>query len=436
MPAAREKQRHEQDADARRRREVRAGDTTEGRRSSGIGDGATGSMPMTRPPVRGDTDWRDVDDDRDDGYDDVETSYDDDDYEVLRPESSRGRRVLVVLATIAAVLLVLAFIAASYVRGKLDPGGSPGDAVRVAIPTGSTNGAIADILEDEGVIEDSQFFQYYLRYKGAEGFQAGQYEFRANSAAWDVLAVLEAQPLPPESLSFRVPEGLTIAEYAANIADDIPGFSEGTIRELLATSAVQRSAVIPEVTNYEGLLFPDTYQVEEGMTALDALNRMAQQFDAVMLELGVVERAAALGRTPYEIVIIASLIEEEYGIVEEMGRMSRVIYNRLEQGTPLGIDATSRYEAVLAGRSRDDVDFESDSPYNTRINAGLPPTPIAAPGRLALEAALAPEPGPWLYYVRDPDTSRTPEGGHFFTDDFGEFNEVKEQCAEAGLGCG
>ena len=105
-------------------------------------------------------------------------------------------------------------------------------------------------------------------------------------------------------------------------------------------------------------------------------------------------------------------------------------------GEPLGIDATSRYEAVLAGRDRDDIDLESESPYNTRRNAGLPPTPIALPGRQALEAALNPEAGPWIYYVRDPDTSRTPEGGHFFTDSGSEFEDVKAECEAAGLGCG
>jgi UPF0755 protein len=119
-----------------------------------------------------------------------------------------------------------------------------------------------------------------------------------------------------------------------------------------------------------------------------------------------------------------------------MNKIARVIYNRLDIGEPLGIDATSRYEAELAGRDRDDIDFESDSPYNTRRNAGLPPTAIAAPGRAALEAALNPAEGPWIFYVRDPDETRTPPGGHFFTDSSREFNEVKAQCEAAGLGCG
>ena len=108
-----------------------------------------------------------------------------------------------------------------------------------------------------------------------------------------------------------------------------------------------------------------------------------------------------------------------------------MIYNRLSQGIPLGIDATSRYEAELAGRDREDIDFESDSPYNTRRIAGLPPTPIASPGRASIEAALNPADGPWIYYVLE-----DAEGNHFFTDSNSEFLAAKERCREAGLGCG
>jgi UPF0755 protein len=90
----------------------------------------------------------------------------------------------------------------------------------------------------------------------------------------------------------------------------------------------------------------------------------------------------------------------------------------------------------LAGRDREDLDFDSESPYNTRRQVGLPPTPIAQPSRLALEAALAPADVDYIFYVRDPDESRTPPGGHFFTDSAREFENVKAECAAAGLGCG
>ena len=100
-------------------------------------------------------------------------------------------------------------------------------------------------------------------------------------------------------------------------------------------------------------------------------------------------------------------------------------------GDPLGIDATSRYEAILEGRDRDALDFDSTSPYNTRKIAGLPPTPIAAPGRGAIEAALAPADGPWLFYVL-----QDAEGHHFFTESADEFARAKAECRDKGLGCG
>jgi UPF0755 protein len=378
---------------------------------------------------------RPFDQDERDALEEVDRRYDGD-YEVLGPESSRGRRVGIVLLSLLVLAALVLAGAALYVRGRLDPGGAPGEEVRVAVPTGSTNSDIARLLEDEDVIADAWWFENYLRFKGADGFQAGDYVFQENSAAWDVLSVLNGAPLPPETIAFTVPEGLTIREYPGEIVNDIASFDPARVQELLDTRAVPFPATVPDAPSYEGLLFPDTYQVGEGMDEAAVLSLMAAQFDRVATDIDLAGRAAALGLTPYEVVIVASLIQEEYGIVEEMPMMARVIYNRLEIGEPLGIDATSRYEAELAGRDRTDIDFESESPYNTRRNAGLPPTPIAAPGRLALEAALAPADGPWIFYVRDPDASRTPPGGHFFTDSASEFEQVKDECEEAGLGCG
>jgi UPF0755 protein len=374
-------------------------------------------------------------DELDDDHDRYVDEYGDE-YEVVRPESSRGRRVALVLLALFVVAALLVAGAALYVRGRLDPGGAPGEEVRLSVPTGSTNGDIAQLLADEDVIPDAWAFEQYLRYKGAEGFQAGDYVFRENSAAWDALAVLRRNPLPPESIAFTVPEGLTVAEYPAQIVDDMTTFDAARLQELISTGAVARPIAVPEATSLEGLLFPDTYQVGAGMDEAAVLNLMTAQFDRIAAEVDLAGGAARLGYSPYEVVVVASLIQEEYGIPEEMGKIARVIYNRLDIGEPLGIDATSRYEAELAGRDRNDVDFESDSPYNTRRNPGLPPTPIAAPGRAAIEAALNPEDGPWIFYVRDPDTSRTPPGGHFFTESSREFSQVKEECEAAGLGCG
>jgi UPF0755 protein len=150
-----------------------------------------------------------------------------------------------------------------------------------------------------------------------------------------------------------------------------------------------------------------------------------------MKELDVASAPERFNLTPYEILIVASLIEEETKVDAERPKVAQVIYNRIRQGIPLGIDATSRYEAEIEGRDRESIDFESDSPYNTRRAAGLPPTPIASPGRASIEAALNPEDGPWLYYVLQDEA-----GNHLFTESYDEFLRAKEDCAAAGLGCG
>jgi len=150
-----------------------------------------------------------------------------------------------------------------------------------------------------------------------------------------------------------------------------------------------------------------------------------------MEELGVASAQERFNLTPYEVLVVASLIEEETKVDAERPQVAQVIYNRLREGIPLGIDATSRYEAEIQGRDRGSIDFESDSPYNTRRIAGLPPTPIASPGRASIAAALEPADGPWLYYVLLDE-----EGNHLFTDDYNEFLRAKDACEAAGLGCG
>ena len=420
---------------------------------------------MTRPPIRGDDEYQprhaapgpageEWDDDLDDDVQDDDLPYEDgayeadwaerDDweedpgaeYEELRPEGSRARRVLLLLAAVGMVIVLVIGAAAFYVKGKLDPGGDVGEAILFTVESGMSANSVASKLEDEGVIADAQVFRLYLRYTGSDGFQAGSYDLFENMAAWDVVDVLSGPPRPPDQVVFQVPPGLTLAEIPQAITDDIPTFDAAVIAALLTEGTIRPATLPAEATSLEGFVFPDRYDILLGEGPEAAVGRMVQQFDAVAAEIDLVNRAAALGYTPYEIVTIASLIEEEYGITEEMNKIARVIYNRLEIDEPLGIDATSRYEAVLAGRDRDDIDFESTSPYNTRRQVGLPPTPIAQPSRAALEAALAPADGPWIFYVRDPDASRTPPGGHFFTDSAREFENVKAECEEAGLGCG
>jgi UPF0755 protein len=233
--------------------------------------------------------------------------------------------------------------------------------------------------------------------------------------------------------SFTMPEGLTVPETLDRLADPEEGLGldRAVMQQLLDSGQIRWQGQLADQPSNEGILFPETYRVMADANEQAVLETMVAQLDTVMTELDVASAQERFNLTPYEVLIVASLIEEETKVDAERPMVARVIYNRLSQGIPLGIDATSRYEAELAGRDREEIDFESDSPYNTRRVAGLPPTPIASPGRASIEAALNPADGPWIYYVLE-----DAEGNHFFTESDSEFIAAKNRCREAGLGCG
>jgi UPF0755 protein len=359
----------------------------------------------------------------------------DDEWVEVGTEPSGRRKLGLVLLGLVVGAIVLGGAAFVWFQRQVDPPGSAGEVVTVEIPEGTSTQAIGDVLEREGIIASSFVWKnWYVRFRDIGPFEAGQYQLATNSAMDDVVDALGAGPAPPPFSTVTVPEGLTVPEILARLADDERGLPEVTVDELeaaVATGEVRSKYAPAGQSSLEGLLFPETYRVEARSSELSVLQQMTAQLDQVLDELNVASAQARFNLTPYEILVVASLIEEETRVDAERPKVARVIYNRLRNGIPLGIDATSRYEAELAGRDREDVDFESDSPYNTRRIAGLPPTPIASPGRASIEAALNPVDGPWIYYVLADD-----EGNHFFTDSAQEFERAKAECREEGLGCG
>jgi UPF0755 protein len=359
---------------------------------------------------------------------------DDDEYVELPRERRWARRLGLVLLALLVVLLLVAGVAGVYLARQINPPGPPGEVVAVEVPVGSSTTDIGKLLAGENVITSATIWRYYVRQKGAGPFQAGRYEFRRHSSMGDAIGVLEAGAALPEFTRVTVPEGYTVPEILARLADPDKGvsrFSEERLAELLRHGQVPSAYRPADQPSYEGLLFPETYRIEAGEDEAAVLTKMTAQLESVMQAAGVDTAQARLGLTPYEVVIVASLIEEEAKVPEDAPKIARVIYNRLKQGIPLGVDATSRYEAVLAGRDRSKVDFTSTSHYNTRRIAGLPPTPIASPGRASIEAALNPADGPWIYYVL-----QDKQGHHFFTESAKEFQRAKAECKRNGLGCG
>lgn len=395
----------------------------------------TASGPGDASPAPDEEAWVEDEDWVADEWDDSDEHWEDDDedYVELRRQSSRGRRVLMVLGGVALVLVLAVGATGMWVSRQIAPSGGPGEVVEIEVPQGATSDDIGKLLADEGIITSDFIWGWYLRINGGGPFQAGRYELARNSAMGDVVEILSAGPKAPEERTFTVPEGLTVPEVVARLADPERGLGldAAVLQQILDSGQVRSAYQPPDQSSNEGILFPETYRVGPDADELSVLQQMVGQLDATMAELAVESAQERFNLTPYEILVVASLIEEETRVDAERPQVARVIYNRLRDGIPLGIDATSRYEAEIAGRSRDQIDFESDSPYNTRKVAGLPPTPIASPGRASIAAALEPADGDWIYYVlQDSD------GNHLFTASYSEFLEGKRRCAAAGLGCG
>ena len=368
-----------------------------------------------------------------------------------RPSMGPLPRWGIVLVVVLFSLLVGYRLFMDWVSDQITPLGLPGADVEFVIVEGWTTNDVVAALGDVGVIDNPAMFRQWLRCPKAirwlidcdpgmdYSFQAGDYVLREHLSFPVAVSVLDLGPLPEEVIRVTVPEGLTIEQMVARLLRDMPLFEVDELRAALISDRLVWEHYPTDLPFrlLEGLLFPDTYQLDEAAVGdeLGLLLRMHRQFLKVVDELDLVERAASLGLTPYEAVVVASLIEEEALLDVDRPRISRVIHNRLAAGWRLGIDASTRYAVgKTAGEPLDEVDLDTVSLWNTRVIVGLPPTPIAAPGRSSLEAAVAPVSGAWMYYVR------TDEGGvmgaHTFAVSAAEFDVARRVCVQKDLGCG
>jgi peptidoglycan lytic transglycosylase G len=407
----------------------------------GVGPPAGGprTSPYPTAPHGGDTSTADAY--ADDGYDE---DYYEDEYDEYEDEGGEGlsrrrgcRAVLITFVVLLVAAGVGAWFAWSWAQREIDPSGEPGETVLVEIPEGASTSDVGHELADAGVISNAMVWDWYIRFRDPGEFQAGAYRMQRNSSFTEAIDALDEGALPPNAILITVPEGLTLTETLARLADPADGVKGFTNQRLQAAlrDPASRSSVLPaDQRSLEGTLFPESYEVEEGDTEVVVIQRMVAQLDSTLAELDIQGKAQALGLSPYQVLTVASLIEEEAGTSEDRPRVARVIYNRLAEKMPLQIDATSCYvKNEPGGCSLTEADLASDSPYNTRNRQGLPPTPIASPGRASIEAALNPADGDWLYYVLDAEAN---DGSHFFTADYDEFVEARQRCAVAGLGCG
>lgn len=306
---------------------------------------------------------------------------------------------------------------------QTSPPGAPGSEVTIEIPAGMDRAELVDLLADNGIITSAWAFNLYSKVNTPPEVKAGRYEFAAPSSFGDVYEVLRRPPVK-ETFKVTFPEGFTVRQVTERVEAQVPGVTAEQFEQAMAAGTV-RSKYMPEgVPSYEGFLFPDTYVFPEGTGAEDVLSAMVTQFDEVADEVGI---ANVAGMSPYDVVKVASMVEKEARVDEDRAKIARVIFNRLEARMPLGIDATYLY-ALAPGTLPSDVNWKTNSPYNSRVRTGLPPTPVSNPGRASLEAAAHPESGPWLYYVLTDEAGR-----HAFTTSLAEHNAAVADAKARGV---
>lgn len=357
-----------------------------------------------------------------------------------QPVWSRTLRTALVVASVVLAGFVVVG-GASYlgrmVGNALGPGDDvggapvevePGQPVTVEIPLGSSGQDIGAILASRGVVRSALEFEVAVRnVDAAQNLKAGTYEFVTLMEPAEVVAMLVAGPAPSVH-RVTVIEGLTVEEMLNALSErtshSYRAFADALLGGLVSTS-LREMPERPTLADWEGLLFPDTYEFSRSATPVAILQRLASTMEQRVNSL---DWAAweELGYTRYQGIVLASLIESEVRVAEERPIVSSVIHNRLADGMRLELDATVLY--ALGTRDVANFDREVDSPYNTYQVAGLPPTPISAPSRASLEAAADPAETPYFFYVL-----KDLEGNHAFAVTFEEHLANVEQARRDGV---
>jgi uncharacterized YceG family protein len=356
----------------------------------------------------------------------VDDSFDPPPYPFDQPAASRpGHGRQIALGVLAVVAIAVIWFLFSLFQPFAGDGKGEGQ-VNVTVPKGSSVAGIGKLLAAKEVVGSARKFQWRANWSGkSQDFKAGRFVFgrgMSYSAAIDLLA---AGP-NAGTTTIAIPEGRSRWEVSNQVKE------LGLTGDYMAATKssplinLRRYGAPQGVESLEGFLFPATYELANGAN----VNRLVpQQVAAFKKNIATVPMAHARRKnlTVYDVVTIASLIDREVSVASERRLVAAVIYNRLKDGIPLGIDATSRFETRNWTEPLTNAVLQKDTPYNTRINKGLPPGPIGSPGLAALQAAANPASSAYLYYVANP----CKPGTHTFTRTYEEFQKAADRYNQA-----
>ena len=297
----------------------------------------------------------------------------------------------------------------------------------IAIEKGMSPNEIISKLAAENIIDGETATLVYLRTFGdASKLQAGDYNFESPITPLQVISELEKGK--ERTVKLTIPEGFTRFDIAKRIAEKFPQnppMDDKAILYFMEDTSLIKD-IAPTANNLEGYMFPSTYNFPPETKPQEIIAKMVEQFKKIW-KPEYAAKAKQLGRTPHEMVTIASLIETESKYDEERPIVASVIYNRISKNIPLGIDQTAVYVAKMQNRWDGTInksDLEVDSPYNTRKFGGIPPGPISSISESALNAAFNPATTDYIFYVLNIQNN---DGSHNFYSSASEFEKGKAE---------
>jgi UPF0755 protein len=310
--------------------------------------------------------------------------------ERLRRQNRTVKWVVWLALVVATTMILVAGSIGWWYIWRINPPGDPEPPQTFTIEDQDTLRSISERLEEQGIIVDASVFRWYVERHGGLEITPGYYEIPPGDHVGNVLARLRTPP-GRTFTNVTFPEGFTVAQMGQRLDEALTRMTAEGFATAAADPAIVSAYRPAGVTSLEGLLFPDTYQVSNGESEAQVIERMIALMERVGSQEDLERNANELLRTPYEVLIVASMIEREAKVDEDRPKIAQVIWNRIAAGMPLQIDAT-----LLYGQdpSRSIAELrEVDSPYNTYMYSGLPPTPIANPGRASIRAAATARPG-------------------------------------------
>jgi UPF0755 protein len=336
-----------------------------------------------------------------------------------------GRAVLVAALVVIALAGAAVYGVVHWFSGSPDYPGSGHGTVLIQVDQGDSLSQISEILVKSDVVHSaSAFLDAASADSAATGIQPGTYRLRLQMSGASAVALM----LDPSSkISDRVviPEGLRLAETVKVLAKA----AKLPPSQFQAALAHPANLGLPAYagSNPEGFLFPATYDLVPGMSATQLLTEMVHSYNQAVAGAGLVQRAAAAHLTPYQVLVIASIVQAE-GRPTDYGKMARTIQNRLAAGMKLQLDSTVDYALGTHAVNLSASQLAVASPYNTFLIPGLPPGPINSPGLAAINAVLTAPPGNWLYWV----TVNLTTGETKFTNSYEQFLQYSAQLNGGG----